>query len=99
MDNIRTDALGKLVFKQSSEYLRIPSCLYGFQNTETKEQATKSGRPALVHYGELRMAEKVTDIINLCEGHGLHPSPLVCEAADQSLRGDDCPCHIPHSQW
>ncbi len=35
MDYIRTEADGQLAFTQSTEYLFLPSCLYGFHNTET----------------------------------------------------------------
>ncbi len=35
MDYIRTNENGQLVFEESTEYLQIPSCLYGFHNTET----------------------------------------------------------------
>ena len=35
MDYIRTEADGQLTLTQSTEFLFIPSCLYGFHNTET----------------------------------------------------------------
>ena len=44
MDYIRTDTAGQLVFEHSSEYLLIPSCLYGFHNNETIARTSKSGR-------------------------------------------------------
>ena len=53
MDYIRTDTAGQLVFEHSSEYLLIPSCLYGFHNNETIARTSKSGRSVFVHYGSL----------------------------------------------
>ena len=41
MDYIRTDTEGQLVFEHSSEYMLIPSCLYGFHNFETTEGTSK----------------------------------------------------------
>lgn len=55
MDYIRTDAAEQLVLEHSSSYLRIPSYLYGFHNTETTEETTKSGRSVFVHYGSLEV--------------------------------------------
>ena len=91
MDYIRTEATGQLVFERASEYLLIPSCLYGFHNTRTKEKLTKQGRLALVHYGEMDIPEEerickhcgermhVNDHPNIALRHlpvGGHPSIL-----------------------
>ena len=43
MDYIRTEADGQLTLAQSTEYLFLPSCLYGFHNTETTVETAKSG--------------------------------------------------------
>lgn len=55
MDYIRADAAGQLVFEHSSEYLLIPSCLYGFHNIETMAGTSKSGRSVYVHYGSVEL--------------------------------------------
>ena len=55
MNYIRTDATEQLIFEHSSEYLLIPSCLYGFHNSETTEETTKSGRSLFVHSGSLEV--------------------------------------------
>ena len=44
MDYIRTEADGQLTLTQSTEYLFLPSCLYGFHNTETTVETAKSKR-------------------------------------------------------
>lgn len=56
MDYIRTDAKGQLVFEHSTEYLLIPSSLYGFHNIETEEITAKSGRSVFVHHGSLEIS-------------------------------------------
>ena len=42
MDYIRNSENGQLVFTQSIEFLRIPSCLYGFMNHTTTTEMTAS---------------------------------------------------------
>ena len=44
MDYIRTDADGQLTLTQSTGFLKIPSCLYGFVNESTSTGMTASGR-------------------------------------------------------
>lgn len=56
MDDIRTDTAGQPIFEHSSEYLLIPSCLYGFHNIKTTEGTSKSGRSVFVHYGSLEIS-------------------------------------------
>lgn len=56
MDYNRTDASGQLIFEHSPSYLLVPSCLYGFHNTETTEGTIKSGRSVFVHYGALEIS-------------------------------------------
>ncbi len=53
MDYIRTEADGQLAFTQSSDFLLIPSCLYGFHNTETTVETAESGRIVYCHRGPL----------------------------------------------
>ena len=54
MDYIRTEADGQLALTQSTEYLVLPSCLYGFHNNETTVETAKSGRTIYCHRGTLR---------------------------------------------
>ena len=58
MDYIRTEEDGQLAFTQSSEFLFIPSSLYGFHNTETTIETAKSGRTIYCHKGTLDIPEK-----------------------------------------
>lgn len=55
---IRTEANGQLVFSQSTDFLSIPSCLYGFHNTETTTAAAESGRTVVCFHGELEFPEE-----------------------------------------
>ena len=57
MDYIRTDANGQLVFEQSTEFLHIPCCLYGFHNTETLVGKAASGRTVYCFQGKLDLPE------------------------------------------
>ena len=58
MDYIRTEEDGQLAFTQSTEFLFIPSSLYGFHNTETTIETAKSGRTIYCHKGTLDIPEK-----------------------------------------
>ena len=58
MDYIRTEADGQLAFTQSTEFLFLPSCLYGFHNTETTVEKAKSGRNIYCHRGTLSLPEE-----------------------------------------
>ena len=58
MDYIRTNENGQLVFEESTEYLQIPSCLYGFHNTETVIGKAASGRTVYCFQGELDLPER-----------------------------------------
>ena len=49
MDYIRTEADGQLEIVQSTEYLLVPSCLYGFHNTETTVEHSKSEKIVYCH--------------------------------------------------
>lgn len=57
MDYIRTEANGQLTFTQSTDFLRIPSCLYGFRNNETTTRVSKSGRNVFCFEGTLSADE------------------------------------------
>lgn len=58
MDYIRTEADGQLSLTQSTEYLYIPCCLYGFHNTKTTAETAKSGRIVYCHQGYLDIPEE-----------------------------------------
>ena len=58
MDYIRIEADGQLAFTQSTDFLFIPSCLYGFHNTETTVETAKSGRTIYCHKGTLALPEE-----------------------------------------
>ncbi|MCR4763748.1 MAG: ISL3 family transposase [Lachnospiraceae bacterium] len=57
MDYIRTEADGQLTLTQSTECLVLPSCQYGFHNTETTVVTAKSGRIIYCHRGTLDIPE------------------------------------------
>lgn len=57
MDYIRTEANGQLAFTQSTEYLMIPSCLYGFHNTQTTVEKSKSNKTVYCHRGTVDLPE------------------------------------------
>ena len=58
MDYIRSDEKGQLVFEQSTEFLQIPSCLFGFHNTETIVGKAASGRTVYCFQGNLDLTER-----------------------------------------
>ena len=58
MDYIRVDSDGQLTLTQSTEFLYVPSCLYGFHNTETTVGTTKSGRTVYCFGGTLDIPEE-----------------------------------------
>lgn len=57
MDYIRTEEDGQLAFAQSSEFLLIPSRLYGFHNTNTSLETAESGRIVYCHQGYVDISE------------------------------------------
>lgn len=57
MDYIRTEADGQLAFTQSSDFLQIPSRLFGFSNTHTDVVDTVSGREVICFKGTLALPE------------------------------------------
>ena len=64
MDYIRKEANGQLAITQSTDFLKIPSCLYGFMNHSTTTVITKSGRTAFCFHGILDANEE--DVICRC---------------------------------
>jgi transposase len=53
MNYITKEANGQLAFKQYTDYLKIPSCLYGFSNKDTSVKTSKSGRQVFCLEGTL----------------------------------------------
>ena len=51
MDYIRTKQNEQHIFTESSGFLLLPSCLSGFQNTETTVETAVSGRTVYLHIG------------------------------------------------
>lgn len=96
MDYIRTEADGQLAFTQSEEYLLIPSCLYGFSNTETSVETAKSGRTVFCHKGTLALPEEE----RRCScGHRMHINshPDIC-LQHLSIGGNLSCLLFPHNQ-
>jgi transposase len=69
MDYIRKQANGQLAFTQSTEFLMIPSCLYGFTNTSTTTETAVSGRTVLCFHGTLKTDEENTTCKCGCHMH------------------------------
>ena len=96
MDYIRTDEKGQLVFEQSTKFLQIPSCLFGFYNTETIVGKAASGRTVYCFQGNLDLPESE----RRCEcGKRMH----INSRPDITLRhlcfGGDLSClKFPHIQ-
>ena len=57
MDYIRTAADGQLTLTRSTEFLSIPSTLYGFINTETTVETAESGRTVYCFTGRMEITE------------------------------------------
>lgn len=64
MDYIREEANGQLTITQSVDFLKIPSCLYGFYNDKTSVKTSKSGRNVFCFEGTLDDSEE--DLICSC---------------------------------
>ena len=58
MNYIHSEADGQLAFAESTEFLRFPSCLYGFHNTVTTVESARSGRTVFCFRGELDVADE-----------------------------------------
>ena len=58
MDYIRSEANGQLCFETSSEKLWIPSCLYGFHNTETEVVTGAYGEKEFRMKGNVDVSEE-----------------------------------------
>lgn len=65
MDYIRTEADGQLIFTQSDDFLKIPSCLYGFVNESTTTETAESGRTVILFEGTL-MAANENPVCDCC---------------------------------
>jgi len=63
MDYTWIDENGQLGFGETGEFLRLPSRLFGFHNTQTTEETAKSGRRVTLYQGEL----DITDKERVCE--------------------------------
>ena len=65
IDYIRTEADGQLTFTQSTDFLRIPSCLYGFINESTSTRIAESERTVILFKGFL-MADDENLVCDCC---------------------------------
>ena len=65
MDYIRTEADGQLIFTQSTDFLKIPSRLYGFVNESTSTGIAESGRTVILFNGVL-MADDENPACDCC---------------------------------
>ena len=60
MQYIRPEADGQLTFAESTDFLMIPCCLYGFHNTETTVHEAVSGRKVFCYHGTLDVPPEET---------------------------------------
>ena len=96
MDYIRTEADGQLTLTQSTEFLILPSCLYGFTNTETTVKTAKSGRVVYCHKGTLDLPEE--ERICTC-GRRMHINTHLDISIRHLCIGGNLSCLIfPHNQ-
>lgn len=96
MDYIRTEADGQLSLTQSTEFLFLPCCLYGFHNTETTVETAKSNRIVYCHKGKLAIPEEE----RICKcGHRMHVNshPDIC-LRHLSIGGNLSCLVFPHNQ-
>ena len=57
MEYTRSEGNRQLVFEETKDFLRIPSCLYGFNNDETTTEQAQSGRRVFCFRGSLAVEE------------------------------------------
>ena len=97
MDYIRTEQNGQLRIEFSTDYLKIPSLLFGFHNTDTYDEKTVSGRIAYCHHGFI----DIPDDERICKcGCKMH----INNSPDIILRhlpiGGNLSCLVfPHNQF
>ena len=96
MDYIRVDTNGQLTLTQSTEYLFIPSCLYGFHNTETTVETAKSGRTVYCFVGILDIPEEERLCSCGCKMH-INTSPDIY-LRHLNIGGDLSALRFPHNQ-
>lgn len=97
MDYIRIEADGQLSLTQSTDFLFLPCCLYGFHNTETTVETAKSGRIIYCHKGELAIPEEE----RICKcGRRMHVNshPDIC-LRHLSVGGNLSCLLFPHNQF
>ena len=96
MDYIRTEANGQLAFTQSTDFLRLPSCLYGFNNTDTLIETARSGRTIYCHKGVLHLPEEERTCTCGCKMH-INTSPDI--SLQHLCIGGNLSCVVfPHHQ-
>ena len=96
MDYIRVDANGQLTLTQSTEFLFLPSCLYGFHNTETTVETAISGRTVYCFAGTLDIPEVERLCSCGCRMH-INTSPDIY-LRHINIGGDLSTLKFPHNQ-
>ena len=97
MDYIRVDADGQLTFTQSTEFLYIPACLYGFHNTETTVEKAHSGRTVYCFTGTLDIPEEERRCSCGCRMHiNTHPDIYLRHL---NIGGELSSLKFPHNQF
>lgn len=96
MDYIRTEANGQLTFSQSTDFLSIPSCLYGFHNTETTTAVAESGRTVVCFRGEMELTDEERICTCGCRMHK-NNSPVI-ELRHLCIGGNLSRVIFPHLQ-
>ncbi len=97
IDYTRVEENGQLTFTQSTDFLFLPSCLYGFHNTETTVETTKPLRTVYCHKGVLAIPEH--ERICSCCGKRMHINSHPNIYIRHLNIGGDLSCLIfPHNQ-
>lgn len=97
MDYIRTDADGQLTLEQSNDFLLLPSCLYGFHNTDTTTKKAESGRDVFCFQGTL----DITKEDRTCQcGYRMHINAHPTITLRHLCFGNSLSCIVfPHNQF
>jgi len=99
MQYIRTEADGQFAFSETVDFLKIPSELYGFRNTQTDIATAFSGRRVFCFCGDVVIEEEEL----ICQECGAkmhvhaHPEPITLRHVP--LGGDLTCLRFPHNRF
>ena len=97
MDYIRPEQNGQLRIEFSTAYLKIPSLLFGFHNTDTSDEKTVSGRIAYCHHGFIDIPDDERICKCGCKMH-INNSPYII-LRHLPIGGNLSCLKFPHNQF